>query len=149
MMAHELDNDLREREARTRYGRSFRELSEFDRDRVTYIVDLKLAEAAKTAIDPIGECSGVRQSQLDWIADRLAEALSKALDEDLPGLVRAHVQKALPDLAQPFITGSIAKSVGGGDRFDERLESHERRISRGADHLQRIEERLRKLEGKA
>jgi hypothetical protein len=73
----------------------------------------------------------------------------KALDEDLPGLVRAHVQKALPDLAQPFITGSIAKSVGGGDRFDERLESHERRISRGADHLQRIEERLRKLEGKA
>jgi hypothetical protein len=155
MMAHELDNDLREREARTRYGRSFRELSEFDQNRITYIADLKAAEAAKTAADPISEHAGIKESQLLWIVEKIAKAMAATITESVPPLVREHVQKALPDLAQPFVTGSIAKGVGDVDRFEERLraletggtwQSHERRLDRHGDHLAALETRLKKLE---
>jgi hypothetical protein len=163
MMEHTLVATLRDNEAQKRYGKSFRELPQFDRDRINHILEIE-AKNAEAAIPPeggIGAATGLSQRQVDRIGARVWNALERVL----PELVAGQVRDALPALVRPLIERAIATSEANtaasvqaavsaaetaaaaiGKAHGATPESHGRRLERHADHLAGLETRVKKLE---
>src|SRR5690348_5411218 len=91
-----LDIATRERMAQERHGCSWNELSDFHRDRLAYVHDLQLAEAAKSAADPVIEKFGIKKSQWVTLTDTIARNLADVMAKTLPSIVDGFVRKALP-----------------------------------------------------
>jgi hypothetical protein len=117
---------------------------------------------------PIGPKSGLKQKQLDWllgeigrivhevlpelvknVVDEMFEIDNCATEEKLRGEFGSAINR-LKSVDLKILENKIASAPASNDqRLDAQLESLERRASRQADHLQRIDDRVRRLEGKA
>ena len=123
--------------------------------------------------DPIGPKTGLTQAQLDFVGKRVWDALAAVLPELVEERVLELVESDSAEVAAlrkefrdalhqikhvdlVLLKNQIANGTRGGDvsqqstqRDASLMDSIERRLSRNADHVQRVDERVRKLEGKA
>ena len=146
----------------------------YPRGPITKWADLSVADAESNARwwrkrhpqdDPVDPQTGLKRSQFDELATRIGETLTAYI----PGLVRKEIEKtsytaaemgelvdAIAKSTREFVNEKIAevqtKRVDASEvqtKDGEQAASFERRLSRHADHLSRLEDRMRKLEGKA